>query len=223
MGVVDIETCITDQSPSVFPVGFAARTHKQTNKHKKNTNIPVLFVPRQGSNMDDGRDGRGRKRRYKVLPDPLQTPSLSPSSSSEPPSPLTPSPPRPPSPRKKRKKKIDICVDAIMNRPINHTGYWYTSNPVDRRSPSPPPPPKKQQQRWLFHTNGPATAVQRWQESLYGGGGGHHPPPYISGCRYPPTPSSRRHTPPPPPPEPEPMRYGGSSSLEFSWPDGWDK
>ena len=25
MGVVDIETCITDQSPSVFPVGFAAR------------------------------------------------------------------------------------------------------------------------------------------------------------------------------------------------------
>ena len=202
--------------------------YTQTNKQTQKKTI-LLFCLFPGSNMDDEllppRDGRRRGRRYKVLPDPLRTPSLSPSSSSEPFSPLTPSPPRPPSPRKKRKKKIDTCVDAIMNRPINHTGYWYTSNSVHRRSPSPPPPPpppNKRQQRWLFHTNGPATAVQRWQECLYGGGGRHHPPPYISGCRYPPTPSSGRQTPPPPPPEPEPVRYG-FISLEFSWPDGWDK
>ena len=205
-------------------------TLSTTQKNRKNnTDNKIVHTNKQKSNMDDEllapRDGRRRERRYKVLPDPLRTPSLSPSSSSEPPSPLTPSPPRPSSPKKKKKKKIDhgpwTRVDAIMNRPTNHTGYWYTSNPVDRRSTSPPPPPR-QQERWLFHTNGPATTVQRWQESLYGGGGRHQPPPppYNSGCRHPPTPSSRRQT--PPPAEPEPVRYG-SSSLEFSWPNGWDK
>ena len=70
-----------------------------------------------------------------MLPDPLRTPSLSPSSSSEPPSPLTPSPPRPPSPKKKEKKKIDTRVDAIMNicrRPsASHTSQHVRLSALD--------------------------------------------------------------------------------------------